>query len=314
MPTLAFSRDLANLLLTVSSLVIAVIALHYTFQGYILKLGASLRGTFSIRLPGAYNDDAYVSDIALENLKERPIVIFKIYLRVGRNNYILIEDRAEEPLLLQPFGTYIARYDPIDQYGFLFARIKLNKLLLSRKARKRLVLVTTQSRYTIKAQMITSSIEHDVCNTDFTLVAHPMRITYKGRAYGSNVLYLVDYEKDNGQEEVVPIYPNDQIFLKFPGFFLTAQSLESKETLEDFLKERIDGGAFACRKLKIIDMRERQQWRYKPEDGMIHEAFNMGWLRYLAHEVVLRRLYNAFRHVKAIRSNSSYERQLLDGE
>lgn len=312
MSTLALSHDLANSLLTVSSLVIAIVALHYTFQSYILKLGASIRGTFYIRVPGAYNDDAYVSEIALENLKERPIVVFKIYLRIGKNNYILIEDRAEEPLLLQPFGTYIARYDPIDQYGLLFGRIKLNKLLLSSKVRKQLVLVTTQGRYTIKAQMITSSIEHDVFNTDFTLVAYPMRSTYKARAYGGKVLYLVDYEKSNGQEEVVPIYPDDQIFLKFPGFFLTAQSLVSKEALEAFLRERVDSGAFSCRKLKIIDMREHQQWRYKPEDGCIHEAFDMGLLRYVVHEVVLRRLHSIYRNVQAIRSNRAYERQLLD--
>jgi hypothetical protein len=307
MAPFTLSRESLDLILTASSLMLAALALHYTIQGYILKLGASIRGAFYIMIPGVTSDDAYVSEIALENLKDRPIVIFKIYLRLGYNNYVLIEDRSGNPLVLEPFGTYISKYDPIDQYGYLFFRLRLNKLLLSRKIPRKLILVTTQGRYTIKAQMITSGIEHDICNTDLTLVAHPMRITHKGRAYGGRVMYLVDCQKMNGQEEVVPIYPNDHIFEKFPGFFLTAAALESKEKLEDFLKEKMTNGNLSCRAVNVIDMREHLKWRYNPEENPSHEAVDISLAKYLVHEVFLGRLVGAVRYIRAIRSKWPYD-------
>src|SRR5439155_13648994 len=43
---------------------------------------------------------------ALENLKDRAVVIFKIYMKFGNNVFIEIDDFANNPLILKPFEVF----------------------------------------------------------------------------------------------------------------------------------------------------------------------------------------------------------------
>ena len=46
-------------------------------------------------------DDPYLSSLVIENLKDRAITIFEIYLKVGSNCYIQVEDFGSKPLVLR---------------------------------------------------------------------------------------------------------------------------------------------------------------------------------------------------------------------
>jgi hypothetical protein len=43
-----------------------------------------------------YCDDPYLSSLVIENLKDRAITIFEIYLKVGNHCYIQIEDLVRQ--------------------------------------------------------------------------------------------------------------------------------------------------------------------------------------------------------------------------
>jgi hypothetical protein len=79
---------------SIVALLVSITALIYTVKTYILKSGAHVRGLFSIH-SSISCEDKYVGRIALENMKDRATVIFKIYLLVGKNYYIELEDFEE---------------------------------------------------------------------------------------------------------------------------------------------------------------------------------------------------------------------------
>lgn len=117
---------------SIVALLVSVTALIYTVKTYLLKSGSQIRGRHSVTST-VYCDDKYVISIYLENMKDRATVIFKIYLLVGRNNYVEIEDFEDTPLIFQPFEVYSKTYDPIYFYAFNINRIKLNDLWSSKK-------------------------------------------------------------------------------------------------------------------------------------------------------------------------------------
>ena len=86
--------ELEELIIAINSivaLVVSITALIYTVKTYLLKSGLNVRGSYSM-MSSIYCEDKYVGSVTIENLKDRAIVILKIYLQVGRNYYIRIDD------------------------------------------------------------------------------------------------------------------------------------------------------------------------------------------------------------------------------
>ena len=94
------------------------IGLYFASKAYWLKWGIRLRGTFSISSSMACDDD-YVSSVVLENVKDRAVTIFAIYLQIGPNIYIVIEEFGDKPLILKGFETFQNNYEPIEFYSHL---------------------------------------------------------------------------------------------------------------------------------------------------------------------------------------------------
>ncbi len=265
------------------ALLVSITALIYTVKTYILKSGSEIRGMYSVTssmysvTSSMYCDDKYVGSVSLENMKDRATVIFKIYLLIGRNNYIEIEDFEDKPLILKPFEVYSKVYDPIDLYVTNMKRIELNKLWDSKKIIPKIVLSTSDGKYQVTQWIKSWDPIIDYFNNHMISIIQPMRSTYKNKCYGSNVKYILDIKLDNDKEEVIPICPKDYQFKNmFKGFRLTQESLETKDTLEEFLYEKIGEGNLNCLDITVHDVEVWREKAYEDHNKTI-EAEHYNW-------------------------------------
>lgn len=288
--------SLSNVIASINSIVallVSIAALIYTAKTYLLKSGAQIRGLFSVH-SSVSCEDKYVGSLALENMKDRATVIFKIYLLVGRNYFVELEDFENDPLILKPFEVYSKQFDPVDFYSVSMNRINLNNLLDSRKTKSRIVLSTGDGRYNVKEWINRWNPVVDFFRNHMTAVIQPIRSTYKGRSYGSNAKYIVDVKTESGKEETIAIYPRDYEISRFRNFRIPKESLESKEAFEEFLYEKASEGSLNCVDITVTDIEAWRKEIYKDHDGKVIEAKPYGWFKY----VILGRTFTILSNVR----------------
>ncbi|MBI3775178.1 MAG: hypothetical protein HY273_06440 [Gammaproteobacteria bacterium] len=272
-------ETLISLLTSVTAMAVSVIAVVYTVRTYLLKSGANVRASFGM-CSSVTCEDQYVSSVTLENLKDRAIVIFKIHLRIGHNYYLEIEEFGEEPLILRPFEAYQKEYGPIDLYSINMNRIDLNALLEDQKINKRIVLSTSDGKYVVNSWIRRWDPHYDFFKNHLTAVIHPRRATYKGKSYGINAKYIVEFKMADVNEEVVAIYPRDYETQKFRKFRLTKECLDSKEALEGHLYDQLGKGLLGCVEITVHDMGSWFAEAYESESRKTIEAKRCNWFMY----------------------------------
>lgn len=253
------------------ALSIPLIGLFFTFFFYRLKTGVRLRASYSVVESSISCDDAYVGSIVLENMKDRAITIFGIYLKVGNNYYIEVENFENSPLVLKAFETYHKEYDPIAFYNVSTKRLLINDLIKDKKVKKQIVLSTSSGKYRVPSRLPRWNPITEFFQNYMTAVVHPIRSTYKEQSYGSNVKYLVEFKLNSDKEEIVPIHPRDDELKKFRSFKLTKESIQSKTALEDFLRSQQDQGKLSVKSFTVHDL---DKWR-----GEMYEIDKMGTIR-----------------------------------
>ncbi|WP_407363534.1 hypothetical protein [Pseudomonas luteola] len=268
-----------QLLISLIAIFISLIALTFAVRNYLRKSGIYVRGQYSV-CSSSYCQDKYVSSIVLENFKDRPVVIFKIFLLAGRNYYIELEDFDEEPKILKPYEVYSKQYDPVDFYSVNMRRIKLNGLLDSKEVRSQIVLSTSHGKYVVKEWIKRWDPIGDFFKNHMTALIHPMRSTYKNKCFGSEVKYIVDVKTEDGREETIPIYPRDYEIRKFRKFRLTRESLESKDSLEEYLLEQAFNGALNCTDITVHDIEAWRNEHYRDDYKKVIEAKYYNWFMY----------------------------------
>lgn len=249
-------ETLLTLVISVVALVISIIALHYTINSFLLKKGHRIRCDIS-----TYStiecDDKYISSITLENTKDRSTVIFSIYLKLGRNNFLLLEDFEHKPLILKPFEVYYKEFEPILFYSANMSQVKLDKLLNNDKVTHRIILSTTDGRYTVKASTKKWSPMSQFFKNFFTAIINPVRLSYNGKAYGSNVKYLVEFKKRGDENYVIVLHEGDDKLKKFQNLQFTKDSLQSKEKLKSFLLNQKSKKVISFDEIDVIDFQEK---------------------------------------------------------
>lgn len=264
-PSVASQSQNSNplpLVFTIIALSISTLAFVVATMNYRRKSGVSIRGAFSIA-SSISCDDQYVSGITLENLKDRAITIFGIYLRIGYNYYIQLEDLANAPLVLKAFEPYQKKYGPIEFYSVSSRRIKLDKLLNDNSVRKQLILSTADGKYVVPSNIRRWSPIGDFFRNHMTAVIRPILSKYKDTYLGSNVKYVVEFIGENDKEEIIPIHSTDYELKIFKNFSLTKESLSSKEAFENLLKQQIIDGKLSCKKFTVHDI---DTWRQRGTD------------------------------------------------
>ncbi len=236
------------------------IAAFFGFRSIWLKWG--------VRVSGAYTttssitcEDPYISTVILENGKDRAVTIFGIYLKIGTNLYVVLEEFNESPLILKGFETVQREYDPIDYYAVNANRLKLRSLLGNDKIRKQLVLSTSFGKHVVRKRINRWNPVHLFFANHLTGIVRTMRSTYDGKAYGGNAIFLVQFKFSDKTEQVIPIYPTDYEIRKFTDFQLTADSLKSKELLESYLNQKVSEGLIKASSVTVHDLNaSREKW------------------------------------------------------
>ncbi len=82
------NSELINFAVTFAGFIIFAIVLYFTVKTWLLKHGQAVRATYSITI----TDKPYISSVIIENLKDRDLIIFAIYLKFGSNVYLDLLD------------------------------------------------------------------------------------------------------------------------------------------------------------------------------------------------------------------------------
>lgn len=262
------------------ALALSCLALLIAYLNYRRKSSLSLRASYSWTQSSVDADDQHISSLVVENLKDRAVTIFAIYLRVGHNFYIEIEDFEDKPLVLRAFETWHKEYGPIEFYGINGKRIAMNSLFDDKRAQKRIVLSTSDGKYVVNKWPKRWTPVRDFFRNHMTAVVRPVSSTYKGKPIGGTVPYAVEIVSPQGTSEVIALHKDDFQLQRFKNFRLTKESLGSAEALRVFLQEQVEAGMLVCSSFEVADI---AAWRAKERNhykGTPIKAQYAGFLTY----------------------------------
>lgn len=285
------------------ALAVSLTALYFVIRNYWRKSGTHIKGQFCIA-SSAYAEDKYVSSVTLENFKDRSVIIFKVFLRVGANYYIELDDFEHEPKILKPYESYTNHYGPVDFYCVSMNRIKLNRLLSSKGVKKSLVLSTSHGRYVVKEWINRWDPVYDFFRNHMTASVIPMRPTEGAGYYGSDMKYLVKLRTEDGYSKTIPVYPTDDNYPRFERFRFTQESLSSRENLENFLTEQAISGNLKCVDIEVIDSDQLRKRSYGHDFEESFEAEHYSWIFY----VVIGKLLTVWSNIRLYFINRKHKK------
>lgn len=295
-------KNLIEIINTILTLILTSTALYFTIKTYGLKKGQCIRGLYSTATHIACND-SYISSIELENYKDKAIVIYNIYLKIGHNYYLELENFESKPLILNPFELYKKEYDPIDLYSINLNHVSIDKLFDNKKVKKQIVLSTSNGKYKIRKPIkYWSPLTYFFKNHSRGII-HVGRSIYKGKSYGWNTKYIIDLKYSDGSEEAVPIYNND--FNRFRNFIITKDDIESKLKLEMLLNQMMLQEKLKCEEFKIIDIEVFRNERYSDYDMEKMELDYYGWFNHY----VIARIMTIYDNYKLDRKNKQRKKR-----
>ncbi|WP_432755274.1 hypothetical protein [Pseudomonas sp. WMBT8] len=278
---------------------IAILALFVAIKNYQRKSGISIRGGFGIA-SSSRCEESYVSHIVLENLKDRAVTIYGIFLKVGHNFYIDLESHEDNPLVLKPYETYHRTMGEIIFYSVNTNIIKMEKLLQDKKTKKRLVLSTSEGKYIVPKEVKRWSPVGDFFRNYLTGVIRTVRVSHNKKDIGGNVRFIVDITNTDGDIETIELMSDDYQLVIFKNFILTEESLSTKESLENFLQEKLENNLISKgSSIKVYDFYEHKKKINELYRGEAIEAE-----RYSAsYYYVFGKLYTIYSNLKTARAN-----------
>ncbi len=162
---------------------ISITALCFIIASFRRKSGENIRASFSIAHT-AFHNDYYISSLTLENLKDRSVVIFNVYLKMEHNYFLEIENFKSKPLVLKPFEAYSKKYNPVHYYSVNMTKINLNEFLRNRKVKKEIALSTSNGKYIIKSYIKRWSPIFDYLRNHMIIPIQPIRTEHKEEENG----------------------------------------------------------------------------------------------------------------------------------
>lgn len=230
-----------------------ILALIIAYRNYRRKSGIEIRSIYSVK-SSRNCTFPYINSVTLENMKDRPYTIYAIYLRVGRNIYLKVEDFEESPLIIKPFETWTKKYGPVDHYVSELTKIDLQQIWDHRA--NQIVLSTHIGAYIAKKRIKKWSPSKFTLKNSTIQFIYPTQFNYGKRSFGDQVRYVVVLEHAGSNDEIVEITANASKMQIFEKFIIEESALEKTQKLEEFLNYHKSIGDINCNNIKVIDLDE----------------------------------------------------------
>jgi hypothetical protein len=263
-----------SLPISLSSLAIVI-----AIRDYRRKSGMRIHGSFSVAT-SVDCDDPFVSEYALENLKDRTVTVYATYLRVGLNHYIELEDFEKSPLILKPFETYKRTLGPIEFYASSNRRVDMRRILGGGRRNSKLVLSSSEGKYIVRKWIKRWHPVTEFFSNHSTGLLQVIRLSHKGVALGGRIPFTLDLKYEDGSEAVIPMHRDDHQLTRFKDLKLTQESLKSAQSFRRLLQQRKDEGVLKCKSFEVQDL---ERWRANARsfyDGSTVVARPIGFIRY----------------------------------
>ncbi|MGE8189807.1 hypothetical protein [Pseudomonas sp. NPDC086278] len=204
-PSKLSNTDLLNFFISISSLAVAIlsfavamIALVYTGYQFVLKKGTKFYGMYTTS-GSVWSKQRYISEIIIENKKDKAAAINFIYLRVGSNIYLELVDYDSSPRIIAPFETIkIELREGVSGYISSIFKVDLNALLGDRKVRKALIVATPQGLSKVKNYKRFWNVYFESLQNHFIIPVRPVRKYHEGKEYSDALQFVVTDRSKEG--------------------------------------------------------------------------------------------------------------------
>ena len=247
------------------ALILSVVAVYFTVVTFRLKKGSFVRGQYQTVSSDIATNDPYVCEVLLENLKDRSVVIFGIYLRLDHGYNLCIEEFKEDPLIISPFEVVRRKYDPLDGYSFNMKRLKIDALLENRR-RTKIILSTTDGMITVKKPVFVNKPVYQWFKNHLIIEIGVDRTTFRGKSYGGATKYLVNLLNDDKLIEAIALYGHEQDYKWFKDLGGEASDLASAGTVQKLFEKVIVDKKSKANRVEVIDYQEILGKRYASYD------------------------------------------------
>jgi len=282
------------------SLIISFIALWITYKTFWLKIWDKYRTISYCPLSSIETTDIYISSITVQNLKDKPLVIFKIFFQLWYNIFIELEDFENKPLIIKPFEVYQWNYWPILFYlDSWLKKYNLNKLFEDKKIKNKIILETIEWKYK-KFHVL-----HSFFKNYYTLIFQPFRYFHNNKSFWDNIDYILDFIYENWKVESLWIYKTDFKILK--NIILNEELLATKEKLEKFLNKNRKKLVVPCKKIEVIDWKQKINDRFNYNNLKVIDISEKTWF---FEYYILGKIYTIIEKIKTNIINSKIYKRI----
>jgi hypothetical protein len=267
------------------SLLIAIFSFTFSLLNFRRKSSIKLRSLYTISSI-ITTDNKYISQVVIENSKDRSVAIFAIYLHIKPNIYVELSNYEHTPLIIKAYDTITLNYDPVFFYSQGSSRIDLNQLLSSKKSKLRIVVSTPDGKHVIKSTIRYWIPYFQILKNRYTQWIVPITLEYDGKKIGSNIDFLL-YVNSQDKETIYQIHRQQPGFLTPKEFELTPKAIENKEKLESHLTQLIKENKISCNSFKIVETKELIE---RPKK--IIQLGSMSWFKYTIIGTIITKILN----------------------
>lgn len=234
------STELLNLIISLSSLAVAIlsfavamIALVYTGYQFILKKGTKFYGIYGTS-SSIWSKQRYISEIIIENRKDKAAAINYIYLRIGSNIYLELVDYEKSPRIIAPFETIkIDLREGVSGYISSTYKVDLDPLLADRKIRKTLIIATPQGLSKVRGYKKFWNVYVESLQNHFIIPVRPVRKYYKNKEYSDSLQFVITESSADGHREH---FLYRERTYSFNGLSIIVDNFSTTNELEDFIR------------------------------------------------------------------------------
>lgn len=289
---------IASLLVATIGLVISIIVLVLTYKTWKLKSGISVLGWYGIT-SSIESNTPYVSEIKLQNTKDKELAISNIYIHFGKNVYIDMLEKDSRidkyDIVIPPFGSAVLNFGPVYLYSNGTQRANVDELLHHGKGK--IVLSTNEGKVVcgdFKKGWDPISDWFKNFGTDVIRVNRfykngsvyaggdePAKV-YDFTSFGDRTVYIVTLGLKNGHKVEYPIYRfGERQVIKFDSIGLTKDALSSKGNLKAFINKQKGKAKIDFEILyDIVDVQDEIKKCTKNFDNEPYTSKAEGWFKY----------------------------------